>query len=100
MSEKKTPEQRVIATSLSRVLRNAREQWQNGFNDLPALRQQLREQLESTPGLELDYATIVDANTLEETTADSETLVALVAASVGNIRLIDNLLLNATSKTA
>jgi len=94
------PEQRVIATSLSRVLRHAREQWQNGFNDLPALRQQLREQLESTPGLELDYATIVDANTLEETTADSETLVALVAASVGNIRLIDNLLLNATSKTA
>ena len=94
------PEQRVIATSLSRVLRNAREQWQNGFNDLPALRQQLREQLESTPGLELDYATIVDANTLEETTADSETLVALVAASVGNIRLIDNLLLNATSETA
>ena len=27
-------------------------------------------------------------------------LVALVAASVGNIRLIDNLLLNATSETA
>ena len=94
------PEQRAIATSLSRVLRHAREQWQNGFNDLPALRQQLREQLESTPGLELDYATIVDADTLEETTADSDPLVALVAASVGNIRLIDNLLLNATSKTA
>ena len=93
-----TPEQRAIATSLSRVLRHAREQWQNGTNDLPALRQYLREQLESTPGLELDYATIVDANTFEETSVGNDPLVALVAASVGNIRLIDNLLLNTTSE--
>jgi pantoate--beta-alanine ligase len=93
-----SPEQRAIATSLSRVLRHAREQWQNGTNDLPALRQYLREQLESTPGLELDYATIVDANTFEETSVGNDPLVALVAASVGNIRLIDNLLLNTTSE--
>ncbi|MED5401393.1 MAG: pantoate--beta-alanine ligase [Planctomycetota bacterium] len=93
-----TPEQRVIATSLSRVLRHAREQWQNGTSDLPALRQYLREQLEATPGLELDYATIVDANTFKETSASNDPLVALVAASVGNIRLIDNLLLNTTSE--
>nr|ANO58252.1 pantoate--beta-alanine ligase [uncultured Planctomycetota bacterium] len=92
------PEQRAIATSLSRVLRHAREQWQNGTNDLPALRQYLREQLESTPGLELDYATIVDANTFEETSVGNDPLVALVAASVGNIRLIDNLLLNTISE--
>ena len=55
------------------------------------LRQEMRDRLESIPGMDLDYATIVDSETLQETTSDQASLVALVAASIGNIRLIDNL---------
>jgi len=85
------PDQRATATSLSRALRHACDQWQNGTRDVVTLRQELRNRLESIPGIDLDYATIVDCETLEETTTAEGSLVALVAASVGTIRLIDNL---------
>jgi pantoate--beta-alanine ligase len=85
------PDQRDTARSLSLTLRYTRNQWQNGAGDLAMLRQEMRDRLESIPGIELDYATIVDSETLQETTSDQASLVALVAASIGHIRLIDNL---------
>jgi len=85
------PDQRAAATSLSRTLNHARDQWQNGSRDLARLRQEMRDRLESISEIDLDYATIVDGETLEETCSAQAALVALVAASVGNIRLIDNL---------
>ena len=45
-------------------------------------------------GVELDYFTIVNGNTLEPATSkDEENLVALVAAKVGSTRLIDNVII-------
>lgn len=45
-------------------------------------------------GFRLDYLAVVDANDLTETDDRSKTLVAIVAAYSGEIRLIDNLFLN------
>jgi pantothenate synthetase len=43
------------------------------------------------PGVDIDYATVADAVTLEELTTPRTEMVALVAAHVGGTRLIDNL---------
>ena len=85
------PKQRDTATALSRALGLTRDQWQNGTTDLPQLRRFLADQLKAVPDLELDYATIVDTSRLEETNLADKPLVALVAATVGSVRLIDNL---------
>ena len=93
------PEQRAAATSLSRVLRQTHDRWQNGTNNLVALRRDMRDQLESIPEVDVDYATIVDGETLEETAESGGSLVALVAASIGTIRLIDNMPLNVDTQS-
>ncbi|HVG13254.1 MAG TPA: pantoate--beta-alanine ligase [Flavisolibacter sp.] len=45
-------------------------------------------------GFSVDYIEIADARTLEAASGVEQPLVALVAASLGDIRLIDNLILN------
>ncbi|HVF80733.1 MAG TPA: pantoate--beta-alanine ligase, partial [Flavisolibacter sp.] len=57
------------------------------------LKEEAYQQLESK-GFNVDYFEIADAVTLESSTDSHAPLVALVAASIGKIRLIDNLLLN------
>jgi pantoate--beta-alanine ligase len=54
-----------------------------------------KEMINATAGVELDYFTIADKETLlPQTNKDSDHLVALVAAKVGQTRLIDNTLLD------
>lgn len=51
--------------------------------------------ISNTPGVDLDYFTIADGETLmPEQDKTSKHLVALVAAKVGETRLIDNMILN------
>jgi pantoate--beta-alanine ligase len=59
------------------------------------LETEARELISNTPGVQLDYFSIVNGTTLEpEQDKHAENLVALVAAKVGETRLIDNVLLN------
>lgn len=56
---------------------------------------QARQIVNETPGVELDYLTIVDGDTLLPITEKShQNTVALVAAKVGETRLIDNVIIN------
>jgi len=51
--------------------------------------------ISATPGVELDYFTIANGETLlPETDKNAQNIVALVAAKVGETRLIDNILLS------
>lgn len=54
-----------------------------------------RAQLASSPGVTVDYLTVVDPATLEPVDAQHRPALALVAAQVGPVRLIDNLVLDA-----
>ena len=92
-----SPDQRIVATSLFRALKRAEDGLNHAAGNLQTVRRELRDELGSTPGLDVDYATIVDAGTLEETDDVTESMVALVAGSVGGVRLIDNLPLNTES---
>ena len=88
-----TPEERVRALGLYRALTLAAERFAAGETAAAALRQRMREALERQ-ALRIDYAEIVNAETLEPV-ADAAAAgdVALVAAFCGRTRLIDNRIL-------
>ncbi len=82
--------ERASALSLSRALKLAAENIRAGETDLNQVKAEMRQLLNTTPLVKLDYATIVDANTLEEISSPQSEMVALIAAYVGATRLIDN----------
>jgi pantoate--beta-alanine ligase len=77
------------------ALYNALNYIKNNLGNLPlkTLKKNAKEDLHNE-GFIVDYVEIADAYTLEAPQGQSEKLVALVAATINNIRLIDNMLLN------
>jgi pantoate--beta-alanine ligase len=88
-----TPEQRTQALALSQSLNAAVTLASQGAQDATQLRAFLHDRLASAPGIKLDYAEIVDPNTLEPISNIRNGALIAVAAWVGNTRLIDNALL-------
>jgi pantoate--beta-alanine ligase len=84
------PEERRHALTLSRSLRQAREMFTAGERDAAKIRDAIRKTITSEPGVNLDYAAVVDPLTLVELSKIDRSAVALVAARVGATRLIDN----------
>ena len=83
-------DERQTALELSKTLRMAGDWLADGVA-VAEIRSRMQSHLESIPGLVLDYATIVDPQTLDEIDESQTDWVALVAAKVGSTRLIDNL---------
>jgi pantoate--beta-alanine ligase len=83
---------RRSATVLYRALDNARSEIAVGQRDAARLLVAIRHLIDSEPGLKLDYAEIVDADTLEPVLHLRRTCLILLAAFVGGTRLIDNAL--------
>jgi pantoate--beta-alanine ligase len=85
------------ALVLSRSLRLAADRVRQGERDAQPIAAEMRKMIESAPSVRLDYATLVDPDTLEEVSRVAGTVVALVAAGVGPTRLIDNEVINAST---
>lgn len=86
-------EDRKNALVLSRALYYVKEHFDKGNRNglLEAAKQMIRE----VPGVELDYFTIADGDTLLPVDdGQQENIVVLVAAKVGQTRLIDNMVLH------
>jgi pantoate--beta-alanine ligase len=75
---------------LSRALAAAHAAALAGERDVAALARGLRETIEGEDGVELEYAEVVDAETLQPVLVLERPARALVAARVGSARLIDN----------
>jgi len=88
-------DERVAATCLFRALREAQASVAAGERDTSAVRARMEEVVGAEPLAHLDYATVVDEETFEETDRLERAARALVAARVGTPRLIDNLRLDA-----
>ena len=86
--------ERASGLSLYRALSLARDKVRSGEKDVAAIRLAMRAEMEQTPGVAVDYATIADPDSLVELTEPQPRMVALVAARVGPTRLIDNLVLD------
>ena len=84
-----SPEERDRALSLSRSLNVARDAAKSGSSPREAALK-MNEFLRDQPGVELDYAVVADTEHLQDAPDDAATAVALVAARVGETRLIDN----------
>jgi pantoate--beta-alanine ligase len=87
------PEERRAATILFRALDGARSSISRGERDVLRLAAAMRDTLRTEPFAELDYAEVVDAETLEPVTRLRGMCLALLAARIGATRLIDNLLI-------
>ncbi|HEY2413959.1 MAG TPA: pantoate--beta-alanine ligase [Pirellulaceae bacterium] len=84
---------RQRALSLSRALDQAEQMVRGGERNANRIAAAMKETLR-TAGIEkLDYAAVADPNTLAELSTIDRSAVALIAAHVGNTRLIDNRIL-------
>jgi pantoate--beta-alanine ligase len=84
-------EERRAATVLHRALEAAQAELAAGTRDSLHLQAVLRKVLEAEPLAAVDYAEIVDADTLESVTRIARPCYALLAVFLGRTRLIDNL---------
>lgn len=87
------PEQRQAATVLSRSLKAAMEAFEGGQRDAEALRQVVYKVLESEPLARVQYVSLSDPETLQESAGPIERGLISMAVYVGETRLIDNTLL-------
>lgn len=89
-------DERIKALSVSKVLNKINEQYLSGVNSSRKLIENSLPLLDSD--IKLEYLEILDAETLSNIqTVKDNTLVA-IAVKVGNVRLIDNLLIYTASK--
>ncbi len=84
---------RRAATALYRSLEALRRAVAAGERDAARLLATLRQVIDGEPGVALDYAEIVDAETFDPVMALRKTCYVLLAARVGGTRLIDNALI-------
>jgi pantoate--beta-alanine ligase len=85
-----TPEERAVAPRIQQALQAARARAQVGETDVATLAAALAAELAAIPGARVDYASIVDAETLQPLTRLDRPAVAAVAVFLGTTRLIDN----------
>ena len=85
------PADRAAALSLSRGLLAARESLEAGERDAARLGDAVRAAMD---GVEPEYVAVVDPDTLAPLDTANERMLVAVAARVGPVRLIDNLLID------
>ena len=90
---------RQAATVLYRALGAMKKEIEAGERDASRLTSTIRRIVEAEPGAALDYAEIVDADSLEPVIRLRKTCYALVAAFIGKTRLIDNALIEESGDT-
>jgi len=86
---------REKASVLLRSLKEAKLAYKNGERNALKLTEIVQRTLAEEPAAQVDYIAVVDRDSLEpiEKVGDRETLIA-AAVSFGNVRLIDNVILN------
>ncbi len=85
--------ERAEATVLWKALNIARDLFQDGERNVHRLAAAMSRTVQLAPSARLDYAQIVDAESLEPVNDVQHANIALIAAYVGKTRLIDNLVL-------
>ena len=88
-------EQRQPVLSLIRALRLAESLYEVGVRDAEIIRLQMRQALATEPGVSVEYVSIADARTLAELLSIDRPALASLAARIGDVRLIDNVILGA-----
>ncbi|OWK41671.1 pantoate--beta-alanine ligase [Fimbriiglobus ruber] len=85
-----SPADRALASGIYRALRAVRDRALAGEWDVARLESALRADLVAIPGARIDYASIVDDDTLQPIARLDRPALAAVAVFLGTTRLIDN----------
>ena len=88
-----SPEDRKKATVLNRSLVKAKELFDSGEKKTYNIVQTVKKSIESVEGVSIQYVEIRDAETLERVEIVNRPAVIAVAAMVGSVRLIDNIII-------
>lgn len=79
------------AAILSHSLRLAEQAIAGGERNAAMIRAIMHDEIADSPDIELDYAAVIDAETLEEIKViEKDSVIIAIAARIGNTRLIDN----------
>ncbi|HEV3384403.1 MAG TPA: pantoate--beta-alanine ligase [Gemmata sp.] len=89
-----SPNERSLAPSIYKALQVVGARATAGEIDVARLESALNAALAAIPGSRIDYARIVDADTLQAMTRLDRTALAAVAVFLGTTRLIDNIVIN------
>jgi pantoate--beta-alanine ligase len=94
--------ERKAATILYRALAQAREVYMEGERNPKRLVEVVRAQVDTEPLARLEYASVVDADTMEkfDRIPDDRSVLIAVAAHVGQTRLIDNIIIQPARQKA
>ncbi|HOA23594.1 MAG TPA: pantoate--beta-alanine ligase [Aggregatilineales bacterium] len=86
------PAEREAATVLFRALSAAVEEWQDGWREAQHLREIMADIIEAERLARLEYVSVADPVTLAELEGDVERALLSMAVYIGDVRLIDNML--------
>ena len=86
-------EQRAAAPAIYRALQATQDRVSTGERSVSILEANLQTELAAIPGARIDYASIVDAETLQPLVRIERHAVAAIAVYLGTTRLIDNIVL-------
>ena len=89
-----TEQQKKDATLIYSSLQKCREMVEAGIEDCTKIIAQMREVLNQAPSINIEYISIVDAETLQSLSHITGRILAAVAVKIGTARLIDNILVD------
>jgi len=93
-----TEQQKQDATYIYKSLQKCREMIEAGTTDTETITAEMRKILGQAPSIQIEYASIVNAETLQSIDRITGKVLAAVAVRIGPARLIDNILVDARKK--
>jgi len=87
-------EQRENAAVIYKSLRKCRQLVEAGTTDAHEIIAEMRKLLNQVPSMQIEYVSLVDAETLQPLEKGTGKVLAAVAARIGSARLIDNILVD------
>lgn len=91
-------QQKKDATKIYKSLQDCRRMVGDGVTETKKIIAEMRKTLQQVPSIEIEYVSIVDAETLQPAEKIAGKVLAAVAVRIGPARLIDNILLDASGQ--
>ncbi|MHC4759500.1 MAG: pantoate--beta-alanine ligase [Planctomycetota bacterium] len=93
-----TAQQRTDAAVIYRSLQQSEKLIESGLADVNEIISEMTKTIQQVPSIEIQYINILDAQTLQNLDQVKGKVLVAIAANVGPARLIDNILVDTTTK--
>ncbi len=91
--------QRIQATSLFTALQQGVQAIKQGATNVWAIQSRMQKVLKKYPGIKIEYLAVCDAKSLDQLSQVKGEVVLMGAIQIGNVHLIDNILVKALKKS-